>query len=62
MRVLRDFKDEADMAAALRAILEAKREATVMFATGVSQLGFLAELVARPAIDWKRVRMCHLDE
>lgn len=70
MRVLRDFKSEAEMAAAaadsvaasLRAILDAKREATVMFATGVSQLVFLAELVARPAIDWKRVRMCHLDE
>ena len=70
MRVLRDFKGEADMAAAaadsvaaeLRAILDAKRQATVMFATGVSQLAFLAELVRRPSIDWKRVRMCHLDE
>ena len=70
MRVFRDFKSEADMAAAaadsvaaaLRAVLEAKREATVMFATGVSQLEFLAELVRRPSIGWQRVRMCHLDE
>ena len=70
MRVIRDFNDEIDMAAAaagsvageLQAILDAKREATVMFATGTSQLAFLAELVRRPSIDWKRVRMCHLDE
>jgi len=70
MRIIRDFNDEIDMAAAaadsvageLQAILDAKREVTVVFATGASQLAFLAELVRRPSIDWKRVRMCHLDE
>ncbi|MHA1524705.1 MAG: glucosamine-6-phosphate deaminase [Alphaproteobacteria bacterium] len=70
MRVRRDFGNENDMAMAaaeavaadLRAILATKPRATVMFATGTSQLKLLAQLIKQPAIDWGRVRMCHLDE
>ena len=70
MRVLKDFFDEDAMAMAaadlvadkLRTILAAQPRATVMFATGTSQLKLLAQLVRQPAIDWGRVRMCHLDE
>ena len=67
---IRVFDSEAALAAAaadhvstrLKELLARQDEATVMFATGTSQVHFLAELVRRQGIDWGRVRMCHLDE
>ncbi len=51
-----------DVAARLKELLARQDDATVMFATGTSQVSFLGELVRRPGIDWGRVGMCHLDE
>lgn len=66
----RAFDSEAELAAAaadhvsarLKQLLARQDEATVIFATGTSQIHFLAELVRRQGIDWGRVRMYHLDE
>jgi glucosamine-6-phosphate deaminase len=63
-------KDVAEMAraaareaaAALSAALEARGEASAMFATGNSQLAFLDALVGWPGLDWSGVRIFHLDE
>jgi glucosamine-6-phosphate deaminase len=52
----------ADMAEALRAALEARGEATVILATGNSQLAFLRALRQTDGIDWRRVRVFHMDE
>ena len=51
-----------DAADAIRGAIEARGEATVMLATGNSQLAFLAELVKIPDIAWDRVRAFHMDE
>jgi glucosamine-6-phosphate deaminase len=69
MRVSTD-DDPMDMArhaadaavTALTDALGARGEATAMFATGNSQVQFLADLVTRPGIDWTRVTAFHLDE
>jgi glucosamine-6-phosphate deaminase len=52
--------DEA--AAALRAALSARGRANLILATGASQFGTLARLVAAPGIEWPRVTLFHLDE
>ncbi|WP_437229503.1 glucosamine-6-phosphate deaminase [Planctomicrobium sp. SH661] len=49
-------------AAALREVLAAQPEATILVATGASQFEMLKELVASPGIDWSRVTAFHLDE
>ncbi len=67
---IRVFDSEAELAAAaagdvagrLEELLARQDEATVMFATGTSQVSFLSELVRRRGIDWGRIHMCHLDE
>jgi glucosamine-6-phosphate deaminase len=50
---------------AVRAVIEtieARGVANVMFASGNSQLAFLDDLTARPAVDWARVVGFHMDE
>lgn len=67
---IRVLDNEAELAAAaaddvamrLGDLVARQEEATVMFATGTSQISFLGELVRRQGIDWSRVHMCHLDE
>jgi glucosamine-6-phosphate deaminase len=55
--------DAADAAAAaVRDAVAARGEATVVLATGNSQLVFLAELTARSDVPWSRVRVLHMDE
>jgi len=55
--------DAADVAAAtIREAIATRGEATVVLATGNSQLVFLAELTARADIPWKWVRILHMDE
>jgi glucosamine-6-phosphate deaminase len=55
--------DAADAAeAAIRAAVAERGEATVVLATGNSQLVFLAELTARHEIPWSAVRILHMDE
>ena len=52
-------------AAAATAINDAvaqRGEATVVLATGNSQMVFLAELTARTDVPWSRVRILHMDE
>jgi glucosamine-6-phosphate deaminase len=51
-----------DAAEAIDDAIDARGEATVMLATGNSQLAFLAELVKIPEIAWDRVRAFHMDE
>jgi glucosamine-6-phosphate deaminase len=47
---------------ALRAAIDARKEARIVAATGASQFDFLAALTTAPGIDWSRVEMFHLDE
>ena len=47
---------------ALRDAIAERGEANVMFATGNSQLAFLAELVQVKDVAWERVRAFHMDE
>lgn len=47
---------------AISASIERRGTANVMFASGASQLGFLAELARWPAIDWASVTGFHMDE
>ncbi|HVU74973.1 MAG TPA: glucosamine-6-phosphate deaminase [Mycobacteriales bacterium] len=55
--------DAADVASAtIREAIAQRGEATVILATGNSQLVFLAELTARSDIPWQRVRVLHMDE
>lgn len=49
-------------AEAIRAAIATRGEATIVLATGVSQMEMLAALTALPAIDWARVTAFHLDE
>jgi glucosamine-6-phosphate deaminase len=51
-----------DASAAIRAAIDTKGVANVMFASGNSQLAFLDDLVARPEIDWAAVVAFHMDE
>jgi glucosamine-6-phosphate deaminase len=46
----------------LRQALDAKRDATIIVATGMSQFEMLAELVVAPNIAWDKVTVFHLDE
>ena len=67
---LRLINDSAEMARAaadhganaLRDALRQRGEATVIVATGQSQLAMLEVLVQAPGIDWSRVTVFHLDE
>ncbi|MDJ0599748.1 MAG: glucosamine-6-phosphate deaminase [Crocosphaera sp.] len=43
-------------------ILETQEEATIVLATGNSQLQFLDVLIASKKIDWSRINLFHLDE
>lgn len=52
--------DEA--AAALAAALAQVGEASLVVATGLSQVTTLAALAARPDLAWERIRVFHLDE
>src|SRR5262245_36427839 len=47
---------------ALRAAIDARKEARIVAATGASQFEFLEALTTAPGIDWSRVEMFHLDE
>jgi glucosamine-6-phosphate deaminase len=49
-------------AAAIRAAIAARGEATIIVATGASQFEMLEALTAAPGIDWNRVTAFHLDE
>ena len=51
-----------DAATALRSALEARERARVLFASGNSQLAFLAELAASDDVDWGRVVGFHMDD
>ncbi|MEA5532398.1 glucosamine-6-phosphate deaminase [Crocosphaera sp. XPORK-15E] len=46
----------------LENILQNKSEATILLATGNSQLKFLDKLIASQKIDWSRINLFHLDE
>ena len=46
----------------LREAIARKGQAAFIAATGASQFGFLANLVAAPGIAWERTTMFHLDE
>ncbi|HWT77465.1 MAG TPA: glucosamine-6-phosphate deaminase [Candidatus Methylomirabilis sp.] len=46
----------------LREAIARKGQAAFIAATGASQFGFLANLVAAPGITWERTSMFHLDE
>jgi len=52
----------AEAVEALRGALARRATATLVVATGTSQLATLAGLVAAPGIDWGRVHIFHLDE
>lgn len=52
----------ADAAAAIRAAIEKKGRANVMFAAAPSQNETLAALCAAEGIDWTRVHAFHMDE
>jgi len=55
-------KEAADLAAlTINEALKKQGEATIILATGMSQIGFLELLVIRD-IDWARVTVFHLDE
>ena len=47
---------------AVRAAIAARGAASVIVATGASQLPTLARLVAEPGINWRQVTVFHLDE
>jgi glucosamine-6-phosphate deaminase len=49
-------------AAAIREAIARRGRATVVFATGMSQLAMLSHLAAAPDVPWHRVRGFHLDE
>jgi len=49
-------------AEALRRVISERGAVRIVAATGASQLEFLQELTAQPAIDWERVELFHLDE
>lgn len=49
-------------AAVIRETIAEKGMATIILATGKSQFETLEQLVAEKDIDWKKVRMFHLDE
>jgi glucosamine-6-phosphate deaminase len=51
-----------DAAHALRVAIEDRGRAHAMFATGNSQLGFLAALTACDDVEWRRVVGFHMDE
>jgi glucosamine-6-phosphate deaminase len=51
-----------DAAAVIGQAVADRGEATVVFATGNSQLVFLAELTARSDVPWDKVRVLHMDE
>jgi glucosamine-6-phosphate deaminase len=51
-----------EAAAVIRAACELRGEARVMFATGNSQLEFLAALTERDDVDWAQVTGFHMDE
>jgi glucosamine-6-phosphate deaminase len=56
-------KDAAEICKAhLQAVLSQKETATVMLATGNSQIEFLKSLIALGGIDWSRTVFFHLDE
>jgi glucosamine-6-phosphate deaminase len=52
----------SDMRAILRRALDERGEASVILATGNSQLAFLRALRAADDVDWSRVRVFHMDE
>ncbi len=52
----------ADAAATIRGAVERRGHASVMFATGNSQLQFLDALTARTDVEWGAVTGFHLDE
>lgn len=49
-------------AEAIRSALAAHDRATIILATGTSQLSMLQALAAEPSIEWSRVTVFHLDE
>lgn len=51
-----------DLAQVLRDALAARGEASVILATGNSQLAFLRALRVAPGIDWSKVHVFHMDE
>lgn len=51
-----------DMAETLRAALAERGAASVILATGNSQLAFLRALRVAPGIDWSKVHVFHMDE
>jgi glucosamine-6-phosphate deaminase len=56
-------QDAAEIVKAhLQAVLTQKKTATVMLATGNSQIQFLKSLIALGGIDWSRTNFFHLDE
>ena len=52
----------ADAADIVRRALAERGEAVLILATGNSQLAFLRALREAPGIDWRKVRVFHLDE
>lgn len=52
----------AEAAAITREVLRRFEVANLLFATGTSQLDFLAALREQPQVDWSRVAGYHLDE
>ena len=51
-----------DMAAILRAAIAERGQASVILATGNSQLAFLRALRVAPDVDWSKVHVFHMDE
>ena len=52
----------AQAAAAIRSAIAFRGCARIVAATGASQFAFLEALTTTPGIDWKRVKLFHLDE
>ena len=52
----------AEAAAKIRAAVDARGEARVVFASAASQFEFIEALLAHDGIDWSKVRGFHLDE
>jgi glucosamine-6-phosphate deaminase len=52
----------ADAARLMRQAIAGRGEARILVATGESQVGFLASLVASPGVEWGKVEMFPLDE
>ena len=46
----------------IQEVLENQEEATILLATGNSQLKFLKLIIAAQKIDWSRINLLHLDE